>query len=160
MMTADGPRVLEFNCRFGDPETQAVLPRLAPEADFGRLLADAAAGALQTPAGGLPIRPEASLTVVLASEGYPGRYETGHPVEGLDAPADTDDCMVFHAGTRLDGDRLLTSGGRVLAVTALGRDLQQAADRCYRRVDGIRFANRYLRRDIGWRALSRAGGRT
>ena len=160
MMTPAGPRVLEFNCRFGDPETQAVLPRLAADCDFGRLLAGAAAGAMELPATGLPLRPEASLTVVLASEGYPGSYATGLPIEGLDAPADNDDCWVFHAGTRLDGERLLTSGGRVLAVTALGRDLQQAADRCYRRVDGIRFANRYLRRDIGWRALSRAGGRT
>jgi phosphoribosylamine--glycine ligase len=156
MITAQGPRLLEFNCRFGDPETQAVLPRLA--GDFGRLLASAAAGRLE--AGGMAIRPEASLCVVLAAEGYPGDYSQGHPITGLDeaVPGDGEISFVFHAGTRLEAGRLLTAGGRVLAVAALGRDLPQAAERCYRRLDGIRFANRYLRRDIGWRALSRGGG--
>jgi phosphoribosylamine--glycine ligase len=156
MMTDQGPRLLEFNCRFGDPETQAVLPRVA--GDFGRLLAGAAAGRLEPEA--VSIRPEASLCVVLAAEGYPGDYRTGEPISGLDAqPGDGETQFVFHAGTRQEQGRLVTAGGRVLAVTALGRDLPQAAERCYRRLDGIRFANRYLRRDIGWRALSKGVAR-
>ena len=156
MITADGPRLLEFNCRFGDPETQAVLPRVA--GDFGRLLASAAAGRLEPEA--ISIRPEASLAVVLAAEGYPGDYSVGHEISGLaPQPGDGETQFVFHAGTRRDGGRVLSAGGRVLAVTALGRDLPQAAERCYRRLDSIHFANRYLRLDIGWRALSKGGGR-
>jgi phosphoribosylamine--glycine ligase len=156
MMTEAGPRLLEFNCRFGDPETQAVLPRVA--GDFGRLLASAAAGSLEPDA--ISLRPEASLCVVLAAEGYPGDYSVGHAIRGLEPqPGDGQTQFVFHAGTREVEGRLVTAGGRVLAVTALGRDLPQAAERCYRRLDGIRYANRYLRRDIGWRALSRGGTR-
>ncbi len=152
MMTASGPKLLEYNCRFGDPETQAVLPRL--EGDFGRLLMGAAAGDLDS--AGLSHSAAAAITVVLSSEGYPGAYDTGFAIEGLDEIGDgLGDCLVFHAGTRLDGDTLRSSGGRVLAVTALGDDLSQAADRCYRRIDGIGFENRCLRRDIGWRALTR-----
>ena len=154
MMTDEGPRLLEYNCRFGDPETQAVLPRL--EGDFAALLAGAAAGDLS--AGGLAIRPEAAITVVLASGGYPGEYKTGLPIEGLER-RDREDCMVFHAGTRREGERILTDGGRVLSVTALGADLPQAADRCYRRIEEISFPGRSLRRDIGWRVLSQGGGK-
>jgi len=156
MITAQGPRLLEFNCRFGDPETQAVLPRVT--GDFGRLLAGAAAGRLEPEA--IALRPEASLCVVLAAEGYPGDYRVGEPISGLEPqPGDGETQFVFHAGTRLESGRLLSAGGRVLAVTALGRDLPQAAERCYQRLDTVRFANRYLRRDIGWRALSKGGGR-
>ncbi len=152
MMTAAGPQLLEYNCRFGDPETQVVLPRL--QGDFGRLLAGAAAGKLDDT--GMSHRPEAAIGVVLSSEGYPGAYETGFAIEGLDRDEDaTGDCLVFHAGTRLDGETLHSAGGRVLAVTALGDDLPQAADRCYRRMDEIRFESRSLRRGIGWRALTR-----
>jgi phosphoribosylamine--glycine ligase len=153
MICGEGPRLLEFNCRFGDPEIQALLPRL--EGDFAGLLAGAAAGALpkQPPV----TREGAAITVVLASAGYPGSYETGFPIEGLDISEP--DTQVFHAGTRLAEGRILTAGGRVLAVTALGRDLPQAADRCYRRVDGITFPGRSFRRDIGWRVLSKGGSR-
>ncbi|MBM4118596.1 phosphoribosylamine--glycine ligase, partial [bacterium] len=154
MMTAAGPRVLEFNCRFGDPEAQAVLPRVA--GDFGRLLASAAAGRLEADA--MAIRPEASLCVVLAAAGYPGHYSQGHPISGHAAPGDGETCFVFHAGTRLVEGRLVSAGGRVLAVTALGQDLPQAAARCYQRSDAIRFTGRTRRRDIGWRALSKGGG--
>lgn len=153
MMTAAGPRLLEFNCRFGDPETQAILPRVA--GDFARLLASAAAGRLEAEA--LRIRSEASLCVVLASAGYPGDYSQGHPISGLAMPGDGETCFVFHAGTRLAEGRLLSAGGRVLAVTAIGRDLPQAAARAYQRADAISFQGRSLRRDIGWRALSRGG---
>jgi len=151
MMTAGGPKLLEYNCRFGDPETQVVLPRL--EGDFAALLASAAAGKLDV--GGLSIRPGAAITVVLASEGYPGAYATGFPIDGLEG--DEEAGLVFHAGTRMEGDDIVTSGGRVLAVTALGDDLPQAADRCYRRIDEIHFEKRSLRRDIGWRALTQGG---
>jgi len=153
MMTPAGPRVLEYNCRFGDPETQAVLPML--DGDLGRLLASAAAGALEPDA--VTARPGASLTVVLASAGYPGPCEKGMPVTGLD-PAEEPDRQVFHAGTRRDGERILTAGGRVLAVTARAADLAGAAGRCYDRLAGIGFEGAWYRRDIGWRALAAAGG--
>jgi phosphoribosylamine--glycine ligase len=152
MMGPGGPRVLEFNCRFGDPETQVLLPRLT--GDFGRLLAGAAAGELPSALPG--IRPQAAITVVLASAGYPGKVASGFPIAGLEARND-DDTWVFHAGTRLVQGQVLTAGGRVLAVTALGRDLAQAAERCYRRIERIRFQGRTFRRDIGWRVLSRGG---
>jgi len=149
MICEDGPRLLEFNCRFGDPETQAVLPRL--EGDFGRLLASAAAGELD--ASALAIRPEAAITVVLASEGYPRGYETGFPIEGLGQEEEAGP-WVFHAGTRLEGEQVVTAGGRVLAVTALGEDLPRAAELCYGCASSIRFQGRFYRRDIAWRVLS------
>jgi phosphoribosylamine--glycine ligase len=150
MITADGPQVLEINCRFGDPETQAVLPLLAE--DLLALVDAAARGSLAGFTGAS--RPGASICVVLASGGYPGSYTTGLPIEGLDGLGPRDDLAVFHAGTSLDASgRLVTSGGRVLGVTAVARDLTEAAARAYEAVSRISFPGMIYRRDIGARAM-------
>jgi phosphoribosylamine---glycine ligase len=142
--TAAGPKLLEFNARFGDPETQAILPRVA--SDLGDLLWAAATGGV---AGHEPSwRPEAAVTVVLASGGYPGSYATGVPIDGVDAAAALPDVEVFHAGTRVDDDRLVTAGGRVLAVTALGDEAATARARAYEAADRIRFEGLHRRSDI------------
>ncbi len=142
--TAAGPKLLEFNARFGDPETQAILPRVA--SDLGELLWAAATGSV---AGHEPTwRPEAAVTVVLASGGYPGSYATGVPIDGVDAAAALPDVEVFHAGTRVDDDRLVTAGGRVLAVTALGGEVATARARAYEAADRIRFEGLHRRSDI------------
>jgi phosphoribosylamine--glycine ligase len=151
MLTADGPRVLEFNCRFGDPETQAILPRLA-----GSL-----APALQASARGdlgelnLAWRAEACVTVVLASRGYPGEHRTGLEITGLDAAAEMEDVEVFHAGTARRDGKVVTAGGRVLAVSALGTDLGRARSRAYDAVGRISFEGMHYRTDI---AKEAAGG--
>lgn len=145
MLTAQGPRVLEFNARFGDPETQVILPRL--QSDLLPILQATVDGRLD--AAELRWDPRPAVCVILASAGYPGSYEMGKAIIGLEAlPADGDDLFVFHAGTRLDGDRVLTSGGRVLGVTALGRDLADARGRAYEAAERINFEGRTLRRDI------------
>ena len=152
MLTGDGPKVLEFNARFGDPETQAILPRLG--SDLASLLLATAEGRL----GGQRVawRDEACVTVILASGGYPGDYRNGVPIDGLDAAASLDDVAVFHAGTALDGDgRVTTAGGRVLAVSALGKDLAAARERSYEAVSRIRFEGMHHRTDI---AKEAAGG--
>ncbi len=154
MITREGPRVVEFNCRFGDPECQAILPRLG--ADLLPLLEAVARG------GGLPAAvpwlSESSVCVVMASGGYPGRYETGREISGLDdagaLPA-APGVQIFHAGTALRGGRLATAGGRVLGVQALGSDIPNAISRAYAAVERIRFQGAHFRRDIGRRALSR-----
>jgi len=153
MMTPAGPKVLEFNVRFGDPETQALMMML--DGDFGKLLASAANGKLD--AGAVSHREGAAMVVVLSSRGYPGKADTGHAISGLLAasgqrPADSE---VFHAGTRVEDGKLINSGGRVLGVTAWGSDLAQAADQCYHRADEIHYEGKTLRRDIGWRVLSK-----
>jgi len=145
MLTEDGPKVLEFNARFGDPETAVVIPRL--NADLADLLLSTARGELSkhsVPA----FRDGAALTVVLASAGYPGAYTTGVPIEGLAEAAAVEGVTVFHAGTAQQGDRVVTAGGRVLAVTALGDSLTQARDRAYRAVSLIRFDGMQYRHDI------------
>jgi phosphoribosylamine--glycine ligase len=157
MITRDGPRVIEFNCRFGDPECQAILPRLGQ--DLLPLLESVSAGR------GLPSaldwRPEASVCVVLASAGYPGKYETGRPVFGLNREGQLDSggapgsVNVFHAGTALEGGRLVTAGGRVLGVQALGRDVREAITNAYAAVDRIRFDGAHFRKDIGRKAIDR-----
>lgn len=151
MITADGPKVIEFNCRFGDPETQALLPRLK---------SDLLEPLLATVEGGLDrVRlewdPRPCVTVVLASEGYPGDYETGYPITGVEEAEAMEDVLVFHAGTRREGGRLLTDGGRVLGVTALGRTVGEAIERAYAAADVIQFQGKHFRRDIGRRALQR-----
>jgi phosphoribosylamine---glycine ligase len=151
VLTADGPMVLEFNARFGDPETQATLPLL--DGDLRELLDAVAHGRLaQTPAPAL--RPGAAVGVVLASGGYPGPYPTGVPIDGLgDVPPDV---TVFHAGTARDADgRVVTAGGRVLTVVGTGPDLAAARDRAYAGVDAIRFDRAHARRDIAARAVGR-----
>ena len=153
MLTPDGPRVLEFNVRFGDPETQVVLPRL--EGDLTALLAEVAAGALSS-------RPrftdQAAVCVVLASEGYPESSRTGDVITGLDDAARIDGVTVFHAGTApADGPPggVVTAGGRVLGVTALGANLGQARERAYRGVDAISWPGVQARSDI---ALAASAG--
>jgi phosphoribosylamine---glycine ligase len=146
MLTARGPKVLEFNCRFGDPETQALLARL--DDDLGALLHAVAIG---RPVERVRFSARAAVCVVMASAGYPGPYPTGIPIDGLDAAARLDGVTVFHAGTRRDGDRIVTAGGRVLGVTAVGDDVEQARGRAYRAVESIQFEGAHFRRDIGRR---------
>ncbi len=143
MMTPDGPRVLEFNCRFGDPETQAVVPLL--EGDLLGVLAAAAAGEL----GGLALsaRPGAAVTVVLAAAGYPAEGDRGSPITGVE-DAEAAGALVFHAGTAVQGDRLVTNGGRVLGVTGLGDTLADARAKAYAAADLIAFDGVRRREDI------------
>ncbi len=151
MVTRDGPRVLEFNVRFGDPETQAILMRL--ESDLAEALAATADGRLDSVR--LEWSPEPAVCVVMASAGYPGPYARGKVISGLDEAAATG-AVVFHAGTALDGEgRLVTHGGRVLGVTARGPDLRAAVGRAYRAVDCISWEGAFCRRDIAHRALAR-----
>ena len=151
MITAEGPKVIEFNCRFGDPETQAVIPRLA--SDLAELLLACVEGNL-----GL-YRPiwtdDACVAVVLASGGYPGDYKTGIPIEGLDDVAGTRGVEVFHAGTKRRDGRIVTAGGRVLAVSALGPDLTAARERAYEAVAKITFEGMHHRKDIAQRAAEK-----
>ena len=149
MLTEDGPRVLEFNCRFGDPETQAILARV--EGDLLPLLVGAATGELS---GGVSFGEDAAVTVVLAGGDYPARGDSGTPIEGVE-DAEATGALVFHAGTALQGGRLVTNGGRVLAVTATGDDLGSARTRAYEAASRISFAGMRYRRDI---ALTAAEG--
>jgi phosphoribosylamine--glycine ligase len=151
MLTEDGPRVLEFNCRFGDPETQALMPLL--ESDLLEVAAACADGRLDE----VDVRWQAGAAacVVLAAEGYPGAYRSGDVIHGWDQAHDQ--AVVFHAGTRREGDQIVTAGGRVLGVTGWGADLEAALDCAYAAAEGITFAGRKYRRDIGRRALRAAG---
>jgi len=151
MLTASGPKVLEYNARFGDPETQVLIPRL--EGDWLTLLTAAARGELEGMEAGF--RPRAAVCVVMAAGGYPGAYAKGAPIEGLDAAEELPDVMVFHAGTELDENgRVVTSGGRVLGVTALGDTLGDARERAYDAVSRIRWEGEQHRRDIAADAVS------
>lgn len=143
MQTADGMKVLEFNCRFGDPETQVILPLL--ETDLYKVLLACVQGRLHEIK--LCWKAANCATVVLASGGYPGNYAVGLPIAGLDAIGD--DVMVFHAGTALESGQLVTAGGRVLAVTALGPTLDAALQKSYAAIDRIHFEGMHFRRDIG-----------
>jgi len=149
MLTADGPKVLEFNCRMGDPECQPLMVRL--ESDLAEVLEKLAAG--QLAGTELAWSPGASVCVVLASGGYPGQYETGKPIAGLDAAAALDNVVVFHAGTRKADGGFVTAGGRVLGVTARGPDLRAAVARAYAAAGKIKFEGRHYRKDIGTRGL-------
>ena len=147
-LTRNGPKVVEFNARFGDPETQALVPRLA--SDLGEIALASARGELE----GLKLewRPEHCVSVVLASEGYPGSYSTGEPIEGLEVAAGMDDVSVFHAGTARSDGRVVTAAGRVLAVSALGRTFVDARKRAYEAAEAISFPGKYQRSDIARRA--------
>ena len=149
MLTASGPKVIEFNARFGDPETQAYLPRL--ENDLVELLDASAAGTLG--AQELKWRPGAAVCVVMASGGYPGSYNKGEVISGLAEADALPDTKVFHAGTARVGDRTVTNGGRVLGVTSWAEDLRGARAAAYRAVEKIQFANAHFRRDIAVKAL-------
>ena len=147
-LTADGPRVLEFNCRFGDPEAQAILPRMSSD------LADLAWSTAEGTLAGSKVAwdPRACVTVVLASGGYPGSYRKGLEIGGLQAAAARPGVHLFHAGTALDAaGRVRTAGGRVLAVTALGDDLADARARAYAAAELVRFDGLHYRRDIAAR---------
>ena len=145
MLTKDGPRVLEYNARFGDPETQAVLPLLKTDLiDIMEATIDGRLDAMQ-----VQWEQGAAVCVVMASGGYPGAYEKGYEITGLDALGDKDDIIVFHAGTRVEDGRTLTAGGRVLGVTAVARDIAGAREKAYAAVERIRFTGAHYRRDIG-----------
>ncbi|HWI60486.1 MAG TPA: phosphoribosylamine--glycine ligase [Symbiobacteriaceae bacterium] len=151
MLTADGPKVVEFNARFGDPEAQVVLPLL--ENDLLDVMVACVDGRLRDVE--LSFRPGAAANVVVASPGYPGAYPKGLPIDGLDE-ADRLGVTVFHAGTAFDDDgALVTAGGRVLGVMATGADLREALARAYAGVEAIHFEGKQYRRDIGWRSLSK-----
>jgi phosphoribosylamine--glycine ligase len=152
MMTARGPMVLEFNCRFGDPETQAVLPRL--ESDLLDAIDASIDGGLHE--GLLSWSKEASVCIVAASAGYPGAFETGMKISGLDRAEALGGVQVFHAGTALDDGQFVTSGGRVLGITARAPELGGAVERAYRALEAIHFDGIYYRKDIATRALSRS----
>ena len=151
MVTGDGPKVVEFNCRFGDPECQVVIPRL--DADLLPLL-DAVARGRGIPTS-VPWRAEASVCVVMSSGGYPGPYETGRPITGVEEAEALPGVRVFHAGTALREGVLQTAGGRVLGVQALGADVRDAVEAAYAAVARIRFEGAHYRRDIAGRALRR-----
>jgi phosphoribosylamine--glycine ligase len=153
MLTAAGPRVLEFNARFGDPETQVYLPRL--ETDLVELLEASLGGSLDRLEPRW--RPQAAVCVVMASAGYPGSYAKGKPIRGLDEVARLDRVKVFHAGTARAGDQIVTSGGRVLGVTAWADTLAAAREAAYAAVERIHFEGAHYRRDIAARALRGAG---
>jgi phosphoribosylamine--glycine ligase len=152
IITRDGPKVIEFNCRFGDPETQVVLPRM--KSDLLPLLAACAHGGL----GGHRVQwhDGPCVTVVMASAGYPGAYAKGMPISGIEDAEQLADVVVFHAGTRRAGGELLSNGGRVLNVTATGPDIAATIARAYEAVNHIHFEGAHYRRDIGARALNRS----
>lgn len=153
MITKDGPKLIEYNTRFGDPECQVMMMRL--NSDLLELLEASIDGRLDTVKADW--RNEVALTVVMAARGYPGSYEKGTEIRGLPS-ADADGQAVFHAGTRRDGDRVLANGGRVLNVTALGKTVREAQERAYQAVETIDWPDGFCRSDIGWRAIARENG--
>lgn len=155
MLTEDGPKVLEFNCRFGDPETQAVLLRL--EGSFAALVKSAAEGQLVP--GGLSWRREVVACVVAAAHGYPASPRKGDDITGIEEAMALPAVTVYHAGTRTEGERLLTSGGRVLSVCGRGPNLETALETAYNGLDAIRFEGKTFRRDIGADTLAQGGER-
>ncbi len=146
MLTADGPKVLEYNARFGDPEAQVVLPRMKNDmVDVVEACIDGTLDQID-----LEFTDEAAVCVVLASDGYPVSYEKGFPIRGLENFKGKEGCYVFHAGTKFDGQgQIVTNGGRVLGVTALGADLKEARANAYKAVELVDFDNKYFRHDIG-----------
>ncbi len=145
MLTPNGPRVLEYNARFGDPETQVVLPRM--KNDIVEVFEACVDGTLDRIE--LDFADNAAVCVVLASDGYPEKYDKGFEITGFESFKDKDGYYVFHAGTKFDGDKIVTNGGRVLGVTALGSDLKDARANAYKATEWIDFANKYKRNDIG-----------
>jgi phosphoribosylamine--glycine ligase len=149
ILTAEGPRTLEFNCRFGDPETQAILPRF--EGDLARVMLAVVEGKL---AGHeLHWFPDRCVTVVIASGGYPTDYKKGYEIGGLEDASRMDKVQIFHAGTLFNGGKVVTAGGRVLNVSALGSDFEEARERAYEAVGRIHFEGMHYRKDIALRAV-------
>jgi phosphoribosylamine---glycine ligase len=151
MITAAGPKLIEYNVRFGDPECQVLMPRLM--SDLVPALMASRDGVLKS----LDLRwyPGAALTVVMAARGYPGTYAKGSVIEGLDAAAAVEGVDIFHAGTKRDGDRIVANGGRVLDVTAVGATVRQARSRAYEAIARIHWPEGFFRHDIGYRAIER-----
>jgi phosphoribosylamine--glycine ligase len=150
MITAEGPKLIEFNTRFGDPETQAMLPRL--ESDLLSLTEQCARGDLTSDA--IRLSNDTALTVVMAAQGYPGTPKKGTEIRGIEKAERMENIIVTHAGTRWEGPRLLADGGRVLNITALAPDIAEARRRAYAAVDAIDWPEGFCRRDIGWQALA------
>jgi phosphoribosylamine--glycine ligase len=155
MMTKEGPKVLEVNCRFGDPETQAILPLF--KGDLYNILHACTTGQLDKVEDKFEWRSGAACCVVLASKGYPGEYSRGFPISGLDLIAEVQNVNVFHAGTKYEGKQVVTSGGRVLGVTGIGKDIHNAILTAYSAVDHISFEGMQYRKDIGQKALKHKG---
>jgi phosphoribosylamine---glycine ligase len=145
MLTKEGPKVLEYNCRLGDPETQAIAARM--DFDWAEVLSDVAAGKLRPEK--LKWKPGASACVVQASGGYPGKFENGKEIHGLEEAGKIPDVKVLHAGTRREGEKIVTNGGRVLGVTATGNSLEAALQKAYQAAAKINFDGMHYRRDIG-----------
>lgn len=151
MITSEGPKVLEFNVRFGDPETQVVLPRMKTD------LVEIILASINGTVGELTLEwsSNAYTCVVLASGGYPGSYKKGYPISGLEKVTQMEDVLVFHAGTKVSNGQFITDGGRVLGIVAGGKDLPSSIGRCYEAVSKIYFENMHYRKDIGARAISK-----
>src|SRR5579872_6683085 len=151
MVTDSGPKLIEYNVRFGDPETQVIMLRMM--SDLVPALLAARDGQLRN--FDLRWYSDAALAVVMAAKGYPGNYSKGSAIEGLDGAAQVEGVEIFHAGTKADGSRILANGGRVLDVSALGKTVREARQRAYSAVDKINWPGGFCRRDIGWRAVLR-----
>jgi phosphoribosylamine--glycine ligase len=151
MITADGPKLIEYNARFGDPETQVLMLRLM--SDLVPALLASRDGQLKS--FDLRWYPDPALTVVMAAKGYPGEYARGSVIEGLDDAAKVEGVEIFHAGTKADGRRILANGGRVLNVSAIGKTVREAQARAYEAIARIRWPEGFYRHDIGWRAVER-----
>ena len=154
MITKDGPKLIEYNARFGDPETQVLMLRLM--SDFVPALIASCDGQLKN--FDLRWYPDPALTVVMAANGYPGEYKRGSVIAGLDAAAQVEGVEIFHAGTKADGGKITANGGRVLNVSALGKTVTEAQVRAYQAVDKIDWPEGFCRRDIGWQAVKRERG--
>ena len=145
MLTQDGPRVLEYNARFGDPEAQVVLPRMKNDMiEVAEACIDGRLDQID-----LQFEDNAAVCVVLASQGYPVSYEKGFAIDGLERFEEAEGYYCFHAGTRQDGERIVTNGGRVLGITAKGADLKEARANAYKAAEWVSFDNKYMRSDIG-----------
>jgi len=149
MITKDGPKLIEYNVRFGDPECQVLMPRLKD--DLLTLMLATCDDTLKD----MSVRwyDDVAITVVMAAKGYPGAYKSGSEIRGLDKAAEVEGVTIFHAGTKRDGDKILASGGRVLNVTATGKTVREAQARAYEAVGRIDWPEGFCRRDIGWRAV-------
>jgi phosphoribosylamine--glycine ligase len=154
MIPREGPKLIEYNARFGDPETQVLMLRLM--SDLVPALLAARDGQLKN--FDLRWYPDAALTVVMAANGYPGAYSRGSVIEGLDDAAAVEGVEIFHAGTKAEGERILANGGRVLNVSAQGKTVSEAQARAYRAIDRIRWPDGFCRHDIGWQAVQREQG--
>ena len=149
MITKDGPKVLEYNCRFGDPETQSIMPLI--NSNLLELFIGCSDGNIKNKQ--IDIKDGFALNVVIASSGYPGKYETGKEIYGLEKFNDRDDIIIFHAGTKVEKGKILTSGGRVLNFTGIDKNIEKTIEKVYNNINKIKFEGAYYRKDIGKRAL-------